>query len=510
MRTSGNAAENAVHSKPFSVVGHPSSSSSSSVDMQPVSSECHHPVLVLLFERQSSSLGLRECLSGLADDRVHVRRLPVEEFGKASVTAACLADSSPRPVAVLTMDSRDPASAALMRHLRAEAPHVPVLAVSMTSDPEDICCWLTLGAADYVTPPFTRTSVLPRLLRLAFDGPRNEAAGDDELQVEGLVGRSTPFRALVEQIRNYARCDATVLIEGETGTGKELCARAIHRLSARRARPFCAINCGAIPRDLVENELFGHRQAAFTGASGSQAGLIAESEGGTVLFDEVDCFASGSQATLLRFVQNQEYRPLGATRVSKADVRILAATNASLATKSREGAFREDLYYRLDMLRVRVPPLRERREDIPLLATRALRIFATRFQSRGRGFSESALERLVAYDWPGNVRELEHAIGRAVARAFDEQVIQAHHLEIGGGEGVAVKPALSFREGKRHVVEEFERSRVCAYLAAHGGNIGRAARAARKNRRAFWELMRKYSIRAEEFQPPPKPTRTGA
>ena len=233
-----------------------------------------------------------------------------------------------------------------------------------------------------------------------------------------------------------------------------------------------------------------------------QIGLIAASEGGTLLFDEVDSFGPGAQATLLRFVQNQEYRPLGATSVLKADVRILAATNANLVEKVRKAEFREDLYYRLDMLRLRVPALRERRGDIPLLAMHALASFAKKFRARGRSFSDSAMQALIEHDWPGNIRQLEHVIGRAVAFAFHEEVIGREHLGMdGGGDGQDALSA-SLREGKRRVIEDFERSRLCAYLAAHNGNIARAAQAAGKNRRAFWELMRKYSVRAEEFRTP--------
>lgn len=322
----------------------------------------------------------------------------------------------------------------------------------------------------------------------------------DTPEVEGLIGRSRAFQTLMEQLRAVARCDGTVLIQGETGTGKELCARAVHQLSTRRPRPFCAINCGAIPKDLVENELFGHRKAAFTGASASHVGLIAATEGGTLLFDEVDSFGAGEQATLLRFVQSQEYRPLGATRVMKADVRVLAATNANLGEKARQGEFREDLYYRLDMLRVRVPPLRERVEDIPLLAKHALASYATRFRARARALDDTAMEALIDHEWRGNVRELEHVVGRAVAFAFHEEIIRGEHLELGGPERTGDALFVSLRESKRRLVEEFERSRLCAYLAAHEGHIGRAAQAAGKNRRAFWELMRKYSIRAHDFQ----------
>ena len=444
-----------------------------------------------------STSGLEECLAC-------ARALGTEARLHAATTAnldAVLAQApaSARRVAVIGVNAATTVSAGrcLISRLRTRWPSVPIVALADDVGSEEIRQWLEMGVADYVTPPMTAAAIVPRLLRLA--APTDAS---DTPEIEGLVGRSPAFRTMIDQLRAVARCDGTVLIQGETGTGKELCARAIHQWSGRRPRPFCAINCGAIPKDLIENELFGHRKAAFTGASATHVGLIAAAEGGTLLFDEVDSFGAGEQATLLRFVQSQEYRPLGATRVLKADVRVLAATNANLSEKARLGEFREDLYYRLDMLRVRVPALRERVEDIPLLARHALAAFADKFHARARGFTDAAFAALLAHPWRGNVRELEHVIGRAVAFAFHEEIIGREHLELGEHDRAADALSLSLRASKRRVVEEFERSQLCAYLAAHDGNIGRAAQAAGKNRRAFFELMRKYGIRAEEFQRP--------
>ncbi|NOT27868.1 MAG: sigma-54-dependent Fis family transcriptional regulator [Acidobacteria bacterium] len=386
--------------------------------------------------------------------------------------------------------------------MRRSWPQLPVIVIASSPDLMDISRWLAAGATDYVTLPITPSSLIPRVLRAAAEQPSDDAAPE----IEGFVGRGPGFTRVLQNIRAVARCDATVLIEGETGTGKELCARAIHRLSARHSKPLNTINCGAIPRDLIENELFGHQKAAFTGASAAQLGLIAASEGGSLFFDEVDAFGQSEQVTLLRFVQNQEYRPLGGTRVLRADVRVMAATNSNLSTRVKQGHFREDLFYRLDMLRVCMPPLRERREDIPLLARYALATYAKKFQARGRTFDDDAIEALAAHDWPGNVRQLEHVVGRAVAFAFHDDVITRQHLKLSEDEAPQAL-AVSLREGKRRIVADFERSRVCACLAAHSGNIARAAQAAGKNRRAFFELMRKYSVRAEEFLAPPGASR---
>lgn len=447
---------------------------------------------VLAFEVSRSS-ALCECLAQLSDERPGRVRVVVRDAAATEPND----DGPGNADRVCVVVANGGHSTELIRRIRQEWPLLPLLAATESGEPVDILEWLDAGAADYVMPPFTRAALLPRLMRLARDLSAREAL---DCEIDGLVGRSSAFRALLDRVRAVARCDGTVLIEGESGTGKELCARAIHRLSAREKHPFCAVNCGSIPRDLVENELFGHRKAAFTGASGTHAGLVGEAEGGTLFFDEVDCFGPGEQATLLRFLENGEYRPLGATRVKKANVRILAATNAQLGERARQGAFREDLFFRLDMLRVHLPPLRDRKEDIPLLARHALLIMAARFHASARSISPDAMRALIAHDWPGNVRELEHTIGRAVAFAYRDEVIGPEHLEIRDRTASAPPARTLLRDEKRRVVTEFERSQICGYLAASDGNITSAARAAGKNRRAFFELMRKHAIRAEEFQ----------
>ncbi len=316
--------------------------------------------------------------------------------------------------------------------------------------------------------------------------------------LRGLVGESGRFREVLDALPALAESDATVLIEGETGTGKDLCAKALHRLSGRSGRRFTPVNCSAIPRDLVENELFGHRRAAFTGAATSQVGLIQDADGGTLFFDEIDALPLSAQAKLLRFFQDGEYRPLGANRVSRADVRVLAASNSDLAAAVERGDFRRDLYYRLDVLRLTLPPLRERLEDVPLLAEHFLAIYAERFRSRARRFTDEAMESLLKHDWPGNVRELENVVERSVILARGRKAIGLRDFQRDGDAARLLEE--SFAEAKRRVVGEFERSYLRAYLAAFRGNIRQAASAAGKHRRAFWELMRKHSIDAGRFR----------
>ena len=222
------------------------------------------------------------------------------------------------------------------------------------------------------------------------------------------IGRSRAQQ--VGNFRKLARCDATVLISGETGTGKEVCARAIHYLSPRSSKPFITVNCGAIPAELVENELFGHERGAYTDAAVAKPGLIAEAEGGTLFLDEIDCLPLLAQVKLLRFLQEKEYRPLGSVKTRAASVRVIVATNADLENALRQGRLRQDLYYRINILSLVLPPLRQRQGDILLLARHFLAKFTEEFAKPVQDFSPDVLPTLLAYPWPGNIRELEHTI----------------------------------------------------------------------------------------------------
>jgi two-component system, NtrC family, response regulator GlrR len=333
-----------------------------------------------------------------------------------------------------------------------------------------------------------------RVLRLQRQVPESERvtqALNERLGLRQLIGESPTFLAEIRKIPTVARCDVSVLILGETGTGKEVCARAIHYLSPRAHAPFVPVNCGAIPTELVENELFGHERGAFTDASTSQCGLIHEAEGGTLFLDEVDSLPALAQVKLLRFLQEKEYRRLGSTKTYRADVRIIAATNSDLEEAIRTGKLRRDLYYRLNVLLLTLPPLRERREDIPLLARHFLARYAAEFKKQVIDFSADVMPALMFYHWPGNVRELEHIVERAIALS-EQAVISSTDIALPHVGTPA--PQDSLQEAKAKVVAQFEKTYIKDLLLAHQGNITHAARAARKNRRAFWQLMHKYGI----------------
>lgn len=377
--------------------------------------------------------------------------------------------------------------------------NVPVIVATEAAHPEHMLRLLELGASDFISPPFNAIDILPRVWRILAHVRRrhsSKASVRQKLGLSQIVGSSPAFVKEVNRIPLVASCDATVLILGETGTGKELFARAIHYLGPRASKPFVPVNCGAIPTDLVENELFGHERGAYTGALASKTGLIAEADGGTLFLDEVDCLPPMAQVKLLRFTQEKEYRPLGSTRTQRADLRIVAASNCDLIKAVEDGRVRRDLYYRLNILPFNLPPLRERREDIPLLAARFISRYSDDFDKRFTGFAPDAMQALQRHDWPGNVRELEHVIERVAVLSSGPLVLRSD---------ISISPpnppsSYSFQEAKAQLIDQFEQSYIRSVLVAHDGNITRAAQAAGKNRRAFFELIRKHRIDVQSLK----------
>ena len=379
-------------------------------------------------------------------------------------------------------------------------PNLPIIMVSEEANPDEIIAYLRTGVADHLSPPLRTIDIIPRLWRLV-DHARERTtlmhAMKTKIGLRQLIGKSPAFQEVMDTIPAISRTDVGVRISGETGSGKELCARAIHYLGPRAGKPFLPVNCGAIPAELVENELFGHVCGAYTGATRSSGGLLHEAHGGTLLLDERDCLPLPAQTKLLRFVQEKEFRQLGSPKVRRADVRIIAATNTDLEQAVRAGSFRQDLFYRLNIVHLSLPPLRQRREDIPLLARHFLVQSAADEGKNITDFSPEAMSLLRGYDWPGNVRELENVVKRAVIFAKGN-TIQDGELALPRPAAAALKE--SFKAEKAKVVAEFEKEYMQGLLRTYQGNITKAAAAAKKNRRAFWELMRKYQIDVESFR----------
>jgi DNA-binding NtrC family response regulator len=318
-----------------------------------------------------------------------------------------------------------------------------------------------------------------------------------------LVGTGASFRSAISHLLTFARSSGSILISGETGTGKELVSRAIHLLSPRADHPFVPVNCGALTDTLLEGELFGHERGAFTDAHARQEGILARAAGGTVLLDEVDTLTPRGQVSLLRVIQDGTYRPLGCATEQRVDVRFLGATNAPLDTLVEAGTFRADLYYRLCVFAVRLPPLRDRRDDILSLASHFLTKHALS-EEPGPGFSQGSRDALMACDWPGNVRELENAIMRGVHVAVG-RAIQPDDMGLRAAENSPSSPATeievarTYKAQKGRVLDAFHRDYLTRLMTESRGNVSRAARSSGKERRDLGRLLRRHGIDPRQY-----------
>lgn len=402
---------------------------------------------------------------------------------------------------VIIDGQRYPESKEFLRCLLLRKSCPPVILIIEEDDSSKVIDLLNLGGTDFISPPFNEIDVLPRVSRLLRNSNSEEPLCERVTRKFGLrqiVGKSANFLSELEKIPIISGCDANVLISGETGTGKELIARALHHLSPRANKPFIPVNCGAIPETLFENELFGHERGAYTDARAPQIGLIQEADGGTLFLDEIDCLSSIAQVKFLRFVEEKEYRPLGSNKVRRADVRIISASNADLGNEVKNGNLRTDLYYRLNVIQLKLPPLRDRKEDIPLLAQHFTGKFSKEFDKPAKDLTCTAVEKLLSHDWPGNVRELENVIERAVVLAERELL---HPDDIPLSVDGSVDSGRSYKEAKAKAIWQFEESFLQSALKTSSGNITHAAQSAHKNRRAFWELIRKHRIDVSSFKP---------
>lgn len=411
-----------------------------------------------------------------------------------------ISQSNPDMIFLILLQSHIKHASSLFQFLRRELSEQAIIGVIKDCNSDEIFSLLEFGITDFIIPPLNEVDIITRVCRIMKQMRRCKTLTyklTEKIALERLVGESSTFLSEKKKLPLIAKCDANVLISGETGTGKDLFSRAIHYLGARASKPFIPVNCGAIPIELVENELFGHLRGAFTGAFASQQGLIHEANNGTLFLDEIDCLPFPSQVNLLRFFQEKEYRQIGSTKIKHLNVRVIASTNINLEEAVRERKFRQDLYYRLNIIPIVLPPLRDRLEDIPLLAYHFLSKYSTKFNKQVNEFTPEAIQKLLFYNWQGNVRELEYIIERAVIFS-EKEIIQSNDIILPNLKSTT--PNESFKDAKTKVIDQFEVSYIQRLLFAHQGNITKAAQAAKKDRRSFWQLIRKHQIDTERFK----------
>ena len=390
----------------------------------------------------------------------------------------------------------------LLMHVRQSQLTVPVVVVTGNADVPSAVTAIREGAFDFQLKPLspdTLTLAVGRAIdhqRLKSRNRYLEQRLEASQRFGGIIGNSSAMHHVFELIANVAATDATVLVTGESGTGKELVARSLHEHSTRSGKPFLAINCGALTESLLESELFGHERGAFTGADTKRRGLFEEANGGTLFLDEVGELTPSTQVRLLRVLQERHVRPVGANHARPIDVRIIAATNRDLSLEVRERRFREDLFYRLNVVSVELPPLRSRGEDLLLLAHHLLGKHASRLGRSGLRFAPDAVEALRGYDFPGNIRELENAVEHAVIMTPDDTVraaaLPAQFRPPSSGPALRVVIDQEFAEAR----QRFERDYIEHVLQETGGNLSRAARRAGMDRSNFRRLLDRHGVRA--------------
>ena len=417
-------------------------------------------------------------------------RVRTAESGEAALATMAVT----RPALVIT-DLRMPGmdGLQLFETIHRQHPTMPVIILTAHGTIPDAVSATQRGVFGFLTKPFDSQDLLQKVAAaVALSGDSPSGASDDEWR-SGIITRSPVMEDLLRQARLVADSDASVLITGESGTGKELLAQAIHRASRRRARPYVAVNCGAIPGELLESELFGHARGAFTGAVQPHKGLFQAADGGTLLLDEIGDMPLPLQVKLLRVLQESEVRPVGSTQAIPVNVRVISATHRDLDAQRAAGLFREDLYYRLNVVSLRLPPLAERREDIPLLASHFLRRLAERYEKPVPSLAPDAMQLLVAAPWPGNVRQLLNLLEQAVALTTTG-MIPASLVQSALREDAAA--LIPFEEARK----TFERDYLVRLLKITGGNVTQAAQLAKRNRTEFYKLLQRHMLEPAMFK----------
>jgi len=387
---------------------------------------------------------------------------------------------------------------------------IPVIMITAYATVEMSIQALRKGAYDMLTKPFEPDELIYRVKnalqqsKLLEENRELRAELEDKFRFENIIGAGEGLKSIMELVGKVAVRDTSILITGESGTGKELIAQAVHYNSPRREKRFVAINCGALPENLLESELFGYRKGAFTGASENRAGLLEAADGGTLFLDEIGNLPINVQKTLLRFLQEKEFNRLGDTTTTKVDVRILSATNTALKGAISSGAFREDLYYRLNVVNIHLPPLRERRSDIPLLAAHFVQLQNQKFKTSVRGFDADAMKCLCEYAWPGNIRQLRNVIEACMAvesGSYISRETLKQFMEVAGDNATVLEGTMQTAAEVSYstALELFEADLLRSLLKRHSGNIEAAACEAGINMVTMYRKIKRYGIRKEEY-----------
>ncbi len=387
----------------------------------------------------------------------------------------------------------------LMEEVHSISPYMPIIILTAHGSIESAVEATKRGAFNYLNKPFDPQELLlliERALehqRLTSEVRKLEGFLKERYDFKNVIARSEKTQRILDLVSRIARTDSTIYISGESGTGKEVIAKSIHLASERKDKSFVAINCAAIPETLLESELFGHEKGAFTDAKRRYGGLFVQSHQGTIFLDEIGDMSLSLQAKLLRVLQEKKFYPIGSERPVEVDVRVIVATNKDLEAEVRNGSFREDVFYRIHVVPIHLPPLRERKEDIPLLAEHALREISRRMKKEIKCISPMAMQKLMLYDWPGNVRELENTIEHAVAVTQHDVIGEEIILP---SKDLPAEPLKPLKEA----VEDFKRGYLVRLLEFNKGNVSKAAELAGKYRAEFYNLLKRYNLKANDFK----------
>jgi two-component system response regulator GlrR len=403
-------------------------------------------------------------------------------------------------LAVIDLQLANQDGISLMEEIHLMSPGLPAIILTAHGSIESAVEAMKRGAYTYLTKPFDARELslhVNRALenrRLASEVNRLKELLAERYDFKNIVARSANMQQVLETVARIAQMDSTVHIQGESGTGKELIARAIHLASPRKDNAFVAINCAALPESLLESELFGHEKGSFTGAIKSAKGLFARAHGGTLFLDEIGDMPPSLQVKLLRVLQERQFYPVGSEKPVSVDVRVIVATNKNLAELVKEGLFREDLFYRIHVIPLELPPLRERREDIPLLAEYFLKKFSADMNKKIKGIAPAALQRLMLHEWPGNVRELENTLEYAVAMTGRDVI--SEDLILPGKSGEGEEPLKPLKEAR----DAFEKGYLVRLLELTQGNVSSAATMAGRYRADLYALLKKHDLSPGNFK----------